>query len=464
MSPPGPASATPPLSTPLALLLVVAVALAGNLLSIAAPGFYSHDELQLLDQLRHTGQLTHLDLTDVAGLRNATFFRPIGYSLLARVLASSHPVLAGHLLSGLAHALAACAVYLATRPFLRRAALAVTLLFAVSPLTTFSVSWVVAIYELTYFLFGALALAAFCRYWRGGHVLLLVGAAAGTAAALASKETAVALLPAVLLLALADRDRMLRPRAVLALAVTAVLVGSYLALRFPALAGGARGGGGYGIDPSPANLATNATTYLLFPLTPRVVESQTLWLSRTPVLLLAAVLHGGLFVLLLLRHRWRALLYPLGYLAPLGPVLLISKNESQYLYASAVAFALLLVLVWRGWRAWPARALVVLAVAIASLHTGRIGLDFYDMAQCQTRLLDDFAHLAGADHRAADGNVTISAEPGSPDWVLARAIFDRHVRFADGEFPVRATPQPDAAALRFNASCNVSLHAAAPAR
>ena len=75
----------------------------------------------------------------------------------------------------------------------------------------------------------------------------------------------------------------------------------------------------------------------------------------------------------------------MAYFLPLLPVLIISKHETQYIYASSIAISVALALVWapRLVYAVPTIALVV----ILALHGLRIQRYMYITGACQTRVL-----------------------------------------------------------------------------
>jgi hypothetical protein len=415
----------------------------GGLALVMNPGYFSHDELELL----RAAQDPQWDSVFAPGAHD--FYRPLSLAakiLLLRVAGGVPPLV--HLASVLVHGANGALLYrLLRRNELGRAhASAAWILLSVSPLAAFATGWVAALDDLLATSFALLALIAAtpapgktgtpAPFARTGAVGL------ATLAALLCKETPIVL--PVLLLGLAWWRGYGEGRWHAA-AIAAVVVGFYLALQGPRLeATAARitGPSGYGFA-FDAHILRHLGSYLLFPFAVTVREVQSLsGEASAGLLIVAGLVHAAVVAgLYAARPRW-ALAYIACYVLVLAPVLPLRKIETQYLYPAALPLAIgLAALVTGAGRRW-LRAVGVLAALLGALHAVRVGAYMRWCGEIQDRVLGALDACAGP----PPGAIVIAIEPGSPDWVLRRAVHDRpEVTLLDPG----ATPPADAVRLRF---------------
>lgn len=456
---------------------LVLLVLASHLLVVANPGYFSHDEWQKADFVRDHGLRAFAQAYGkvVAGPEFGYPVRPIGFlqqgysgSWMTRA-----PVVP-HLLDVLLHAglvLLFWRFVLAAGARARIAALAAVVL-AISPLGTLSTAWVAASFDRWYVLFALVAAWGWLRAGRGpdpapGWLALI---AVGSAGAILSKETAVVLPIALLVLSWAlARAGQARPssRGLLAMLVCASLpIAAYLVVRFPALqATLASHGGPYSL--SPANLPGNLLLYFSYPFFPSAVESGVMSLLPRWQFLVGLALHFGLLVLLWRRLglAW-CLAYLAGFFVFLLPVLMLPATGAHYLYGSGPAFALAITFALlpseaaqsqgSNWRAGLALPLVLLFLLGRSAY---IQQSVYSEGKCQSEFLASYEPMAEAAVSAGARRLVLDAAPGTRDYVATKVLFGRSQFTEGGRWPtVRApiSPQPGDAGVTMQPDCRVT--------
>ena len=405
--------------------MIGVVAILASFILVATPGFFSHDELQIMDQVRQSGGG---GVWSVEALRTSNFFRPMGYRLLQAALTFGEYPLVAHGLMVLLHAVVCVCVFFLIRAIDCRRAPLTGVLFAVSPLTAFAVGWVPGIYDVLVTGFMVIALLAGMQWARGASRSWLIVLGAATVGALLSKETWV-VLPAFVfaLRSVVDDRTVARALARIAL-IMAGLVLVYLAARYPGLSRlAASGVGGYSVTIGP-NVVRNLIVYLAFPFHVTGAElSATVdaGISGTPgySLLVLLILVTGAFVAGLSRTVAACCAFYVGYLLP---VLVTARCEAQYLYGSGVPFAYLLSAVLTAERAaFVSRAIGGFAVLLLVVHTVTIDTNMYSTGRCQTRLLDSIDAFATSKPGGTAGSnelVGIFPATGSKWWILARTL------------------------------------------
>lgn len=432
---------------------LAAVTLLAFLLVIANPGFYSHDEWQKADFVREHGWTAFARAYGVvaAGPEFGTPVRPIGFLQqgLSALWMTRAPVVP-HLLDVVMHALAVVGLWFvlrAARIAEVRARLA-ALVFALSPLAAMATAWVAASFDHWYVLFFLVAAFGWLRAMQRGGWLPLAWITLGSAGAILSKETAMVLPGALLLLAWVQwrRGEALPPpsRAAAMLACAAVPVLVYLAIRWPALqATLASGGGPYA--PSPARMPGNALLYFAYPFVPGGVETITVRLLPRWQFLFGLGLHAGLLALLWRRvGGWWMLAYVAGYFVFLLPVLMLPITGAHYLYGPGIAFSLAWAAVLAPTGASRAGDLgrfrggaIVGAVVLAALGMRSVWIQqaVYSEGRCQSEFIASYEPMAEAAVAAGARRLVLEAAPGARDYVATKALFGRPQFGPEGRWP-----------------------------
>jgi hypothetical protein len=432
------ASAAPRLRVALKCLALVGFVVLFNLVLVANPGYFNHDELQKLDHVERHGLKDYLQQYSRFP-ETRTFsqpVRPLGFAHQGIVaLAMDDAPLVVHLFDVLLHAaVALLSVWIALVARARPAvAWLAGALVAISPLATVSTGWVGASFDRWYSLFALLALGASMWTGRNGiRPFAVLGLAVSSALAIVSKETALMLPAAVLLAAFVSAPeglpfRARLTRALMAACVAGIPVVAYLLLRLPALMGSLLHGDDVSVYASSlAYVPRNLVAYLAYPFMVTLVELLNFPLHSALSKIVALGLHGVLLGWLVWRGGARAgILYAAGYLVFLAPVMAIQHLGSHYLYFSAVpmslALAFLLSDAWRD-RSWGRLALGIAMVLTLIAHAGYVQAAMYSVGSCQRNVESG---MITAIRHAPGREFEIQALPGAPGYVARRTLFGR---------------------------------------
>jgi hypothetical protein len=457
-------------------LLLALLTLAAHVLVLSNPGYFSHDEWQKVDAVRDHGYAAFAaDYGKVvAGPEFGYPVRPIGFlqQALSATWMTRSPVLP-HLLDVLLHTgivLLFWRLVLSLRLPQRTAGVAAVVL-AVAPLGTLATAWVAASFDRWYLLFFLVAAAGWLRATRrpgvGGLALILVG----SAGAILSKETAVVLPGALLLVAaclwLRGEGLPSRGRLAAMLACAIVPVAWYMMVRWPALqATLASHGGPY--SPSPARVPGNALLYFAYPFVPGAIEGITLPLLPRWQFLLGLLVHAGLVLALWRRagFAW-SLAYLAGYFVFLVPVLMLPAPGAHYLYGAGPAFALAFAAVLSP-RAGGARdthgALrlavpVMVMVSALAMRSLWIQQSVYSEGRCQSEFLASYEPLAEAAVAKGATRIVLGSVPGTRDYVATKVMFGRTQFMPGGRWPTArggGAERPGDAYLVMQPDCRVA--------
>jgi Dolichyl-phosphate-mannose-protein mannosyltransferase len=430
-------------------ILIMAAVWVLNMVLVAIPGHFSHDELDWMHLFRTHNHGWDFWLADV---RNSPFFRPLGAVLISKALRLPLQPFATHALLVFVHGLNCCLLYLLMLRFYPQRALAAALLFAVMPGAAFGTGWIAASFDILSVLFGLAAMNAAIAFWRG-HAAAYAGVSTvAFALALLCKETSLVIPAAVLIFFYLDHPRADLSRAGILAAGMGVLVLIYLAARLPALLHlGTTGAGGYGFGGFAA-IFTNTYSYFGYPFAIDMAEVSD-YANRRPFALFApSAIHLFLVLMIWIRFGARgAVLYVIGYSLALAPVLIISKYETQYLYAPSLAISVAVALIWRPEIAYAVPAIRIGAALI--YHGFVVQKAMYVTGVCQTRMI---ATAAGA-LSALDGvgDPILYGPDNTPWWVAARALLGVPIRVGEREINVKFAHEPDGAALKLLPDCTV---------
>jgi hypothetical protein len=406
------------------------------------PGYFSHDELSFL------GVAPRWQLTLEGG---HGFFRPLG-ALLIWVFVNSLPQAQwAHAGAVLLHTVNALLFWQILSRLNHPRPLAAALLFVASPLAAYSVGWTAALFDIGWVGMGLVAWTFMLPSATSDPRPQVRNALACLAyvAALLFKETAL-VIPFLLGGWIWFQGQAARRAHIVTLSLMGAITVIYLALRLWSLQGLAQGAsGGYGLA-SPADLGMHLIAYWTFPLAVHVPEVQSILTQlSTQGLVALAVLHLLLAAWLTGQPR-RLVAYVALYFVPLGPVLLIQKHETQYLYGTALVAAMLLT----QWANGPwSRRLIALALVVSALHTHAIHRFFRKDGVCQDRFLSSLNTLNW--HTRADQTIGFQVADGGRWWVIQRALVHAPVLVAHRIRPAwleNASP-PQPRTVRVDAQC-----------
>ncbi|MCZ8319169.1 MAG: hypothetical protein O9303_10185 [Silanimonas sp.] len=423
------------------MMLLLGVVLVAHLLVLANPGFFNHDEWQRLDEIERYGFRDYASRYGAlqAGPDFGFPVRPLGFLQqgVSALFMKTVP-LVPHLIDVLIHGIAVVQVFLLGGVFgaPRKRAMAAALLFALSPLTTLSVGWVGASFDRWYVIFVLAAVALFIplvrrspsEAWRWPALL------ACSAAAILSKETAMALPGLLLVVAVWMRWGIGQAvdvrRAAFAIAVCTLPIVAYLLLRWPAILA-TLGGAGGPYSPSMSFLFTNVLTYAAQPFLIGATDLQGARFLPDMAWGFALAAHLALVIALAVRHGWAtSLAYVAGYLLFLFPVVALPFVAAHYLYAAGPVMAFALASLWpaRPMSGPQKRMLGIVAAAtvlVLGVRNLEIQADLYRQGRCQALVVATVdAALAGPGFREAP-QVRILGDAGAPDYIANRTFFGR---------------------------------------
>jgi hypothetical protein len=436
------------------ILIIVAIGVIANILIIAIPGFYSHDELNWQNRIARDDYPWSLGL---GSFTTSPFFRLLGAIFISASLRLPLQPFAAHLAEVLLSIATACLIYRAVGLFRPDRALAAAILFMLMPGFAYSAGWVAAGFDVQFTFWGAAYVLCAVLYWRGGHQLYLAAGLAAFVIALGCKETALSIPICAALILFIDRNRIDRGRVAILAGLTGGLIAVYLGLRATQiLQMSVSGEGGYRFG-NGSQMFKNLLAYFGYPFAPGIVEIQAFpfWDARlVPRLILPHLVLVG-FILWRAGPKW-ALIYLIAFYATLLPVLPISKYETQYTYAGSIALAIALALLWE--RQWFVAVPVALLTLMLVVHGLMIQQRMYFLGFCQTRALETLkAVLPDAAPEAP--RAVLLRDQDAPWWVIGvmfRAVVDNSFPLRGELVKVSVTHDPDKAGMVFHPDCSVS--------
>jgi hypothetical protein len=406
----------PPVAAPARTwILFVLVALAGQFLLLANPGYFSHDELQW-GAFAQAGSLAQLDWQDFGDWR-AFQFRPLAFDLwllLSRALFAT-PWAMHALFVAIGTAIGAGLLALLARLGVAwRVAVVAALAFVLGPVAMYTHGWTATLADLLWVGLAMIGANVVVRADAMRPLMLAVIVAALTALALLAKEAAV-VLPTLAALAWGLSGR--RREWLVATIASGVPVALYLALRAGVILFAPRAGGAYAW--SLASIPEQWAAYQLYPYVPTLLESinamQVPAKRQAIVLVLSCVMWC-----LVARAHWRAAAWGLlGGALALGPVLLLQFPSNQYAYASAAVVAGALALAWP-WLGRAGKGVLVLMLVLSSWHGVNVARQMHRVGVLQAR----FSPALAAAVANADTPVVRVRLPGKDFWVYQRLAHD----------------------------------------
>jgi hypothetical protein len=414
-------------------LKLAAVALLLNVVLIATPGYFSHDELD------HGTVAVRRSLSQIEWPRWFAFggfhYRPLTFTLW---LFASHYLFevprAMHALVVVLHVVNALLVYeLVLRSTTRNVAIASCLIFSAFPTAAVTVGWVATMADELFVSFTLLALLIALANPRGARYgAFLVCCVLG----FMSKEHFI-VLPAVLVVLALLRRRAQEPVLV---AIAGALSALYLVLR----AGGLASHPTASYTPAWSNLPGNLLVYFVYPFDWRHFEAvHTIPSQFQPwtALIVPALLQLALIGVLARRAGVRvALLGSALFIVLLAPVLLIGGVYGHYLYATTPLFAVALGWLLVGQRARWGRLVAVALLGVGLLHSANIQLSYYRTGVIQTRMLSSFYSALKSVAPGDRGRPIVVINRVENHYILQRALhgmtYLRDLELAEGQISV----------------------------
>lgn len=367
-----------------------AVALLLQLPVIFNVGYYSHDELQWLSFADQPS------LADVPWSEWFDFtpfqFRPLTFDVwLLLSYAFGYHALAMHfarVLCGTAVALLLRQVLLAAGLAPLRAGLA-AIVFLLLPEVIFADGWIGTYADSLYVGFILLAALAVLRTSDAASAVRLTALGAGVALcaglALLSKEAAITFPAWMLLLACVRRNRAVA----IAVLVSGAMVAIYLGLRLHTILYPPPSNEAYAW--SLANIPLRAGEHAIFPF---LYDRMDVWNGRWDRHLYFGVACLLAFVGAVLSAGVRRFgLLVLGWLAALGPILILSFGATHYAYAAAAFLCAMLAFNWQTFAPYARSTIAVLAV-LACVHGLNVARQMRNAGRVQHHLYQDLVPLA----------------------------------------------------------------------
>ncbi len=415
------------------------------------PGYFSHDELQWL-AFADRDQWSDLPWQGWFDFRPFQF-RPLTFNtwlLLSKLVGYQPPAMHAFIVGvGLLNAwlLRTCMIGSGVRAAVASVAV---VLFLLSPHVMQVHGWVGTIGDL-YCLLAAL-LAVRLLQLEAGRAIELIGVAVLTTLALWSKESAI-VFPALMLAAWPRRRWSLW----MPIGISATIVLGYLALRWQTILYAPRSDAYYAWSLS--NIPARLLDYAAFPFVPNLLETHVIRLHDSAWRWLLGLGLCASLLALIARVSWRVLLIlVVGWIACLGPTLLLPQSASVYAYlASGWAFAVC-AWAWQQSGDGPRRLLLAIA-AIVSLHGFLIGGRIVQIGILQHGV---YAAIEPLLPNATQANpLRLAAENRRDHWALVRMFHEvpswRRIPLADRLMIVTGDDDPT-----WLVDSDGSLHAANP--
>lgn len=378
------------------------------------PGYFSHDELQWL---AFADQPTLAQIHWSAWVNFSPFqYRPLTFNLW---LLLSHyfgyQPMAMHLLRVLFGLAAAWLLRSALRQFdvSPRHATVACWIWLLTPYTVYTHGWVGTYADSLCLIFMLMALRFVLRQPAGSWWQSALGAlpvAALTALALMSKESAIVFPAVILIAAIRRRDRILAA----AFAASSAVVLAYLALRLQTILFPHEVSGAYrwSLDNIPARL----TEYTVFPFMAGHFEV----IASRSYLTVASLLCLAIFAAALASTGWRRfVVFWLGWIVMLGPVLILALSANHYAYLAGAFACACVGCVWNRANLLAKLAFAIIAVVIA-VHGIQGTRQIRHIGRVQHHLYADLMPLLVHDTT----QIRIKAQRNKDDFILRRLLND----------------------------------------
>ncbi|WP_153098809.1 hypothetical protein [Paraburkholderia hayleyella] len=446
------------------ILILFLIGVLGQILLIANPGYYSHDEWQRFDNYLNNGFFSYIAQSSQihAGASFGTPVRPVAFALqgIHNLFFQSFPFVV-HLISAVNTIIVSIIVYFAciNLGLTRKVALVAGALFTLNPLAVLATGWSAALMDQLYFTFGLVTFLLAVRYVFNSkkEILVLVSVAAGGMFSVLSKETGI-VFPALLLLLIALFPKQLLSRwrrLFLVAGVWLLPIVLYLLYRIAAIENSF---GGAAEDPYAAsflNIGKNIFAYWIYPFHPFITEAHNWTLQSTWSITLSFTIHVALVLILAFCYGFRySLIYIISYFLFLLPVLFLQNQGSHYMFASAAPLSVALASLILN-KNKLVKFFSIFATSILLWHGFAFQKQIYETGLCMNRISTSLE----ANHASAGfpGDVFFTSDWDAPTTILLRLIHDRNRIGEHGNITFH-TPSPSQQPIKDSLILNLNKH------
>lgn len=375
---------------------IILSAISFNVLLLANPGFFNHDELQRYDFIVNYGIEHYLKAHAVinAGTEFAQPMRPFPI-LLQGIVAPftfDYPIIP-KLLNVLTHGANACLLFIILLQFSvsRNLSFFIATLFITSPMVVVATGWSAALMDQWYVFWALIAMIATRQYvHKLGHIIWLAIIIIAYGLSLLSKETAI-VLPAILGVFLLHDFTALKQKRLWIAAFTFMLpLLAYILFRWSAIeASFSSPESSYSVDIN--SIFENAWAYFSFPFIAPLPGMDSWSVFAKHWIWAGTILHAVMILLLAYFYGVRKTVwYLFFYMLVLLPVLVLPFKGTQYLYGVAMPFSIAFGFVL--YRLLTINYLTKIGAFIAILliltHTVYVQKSIFDMGVCTSRAVE----------------------------------------------------------------------------
>jgi len=423
------------------LIGIILLNIFSHFILVANPGFYSHDEWQKFDHVTQKGLVDFI--FEYGKVKPGPEFgfpvRPVGFIQqgISSIWMKTNPYIP-HLIDVLIHSVVALTLYILMLGFNAKYKIAIlcSILFSLSPLTTFAVGWVGASFDQWFTLFLCITLIFILKLCKNKNIIFdSIVIMLSTSLAILSKETAI-MLPALLLLInqfcisnkIFKRAKQGWGESIYIVGIISLPIFIYLAIRFPAIINTLDGNTVKAYTPSLSNITYNFLYYFSYPFMPFIADLNAIRVIGTSHLIFGLTLHLIFLSLILYFYGIRNLIfYFTSYFIFLIPIISISNIGAHYLYISAIpmsiALAFLLAQSYEK-KLYFIFAIIVTLTTILIIHQIYIQNAFYNEGRCQKTFLESLDSLMVENSNVAS-EIYIKSKFGAPEHIAIRTIFSR---------------------------------------
>ncbi len=395
---------------------------------IVNPGFYSHDELQIYDQVSKLGlskficNIISMDVTKYEFF--SIPYRPIPmiWEGILSIFMKNYPFVV-HLINVVIHSFGSFIFYCVIKKTSNSSKFSFisAVLFLLNPLSIFSFGWSAALMDQFYVIFLMLAFLLTLENTKTSKISLIRSLLIFLliSAGILSKETAI-ICPLFFIIfwnkSLFD-DKKVVVNFMLWLIPALIFIG----LRFNSLLNSFHSSADNPYHPDITHSIYNLYIYFIYPFVFNVSESSGVLSQSNMYIYFALFLHAILLTFLYKAFNLRTtLLYIACYSLFLLPVITLPFTASHYLYSSSIFFSLALASIYfYGNNSWNKNVYLFLVAFVLLFHSMYIQIYFYTSGLCMHRLTNSLTSYYLSTH---NDKVSIQSEYGSKAYVLIRTL------------------------------------------
>lgn len=395
-----------------------------SLILILNRGYFSHDELQLIGKINNgSDKLFNFDIF------NNVFQRPISrnFEIFILYLFGNIPQIT-HIISLLILSLNSYLLFqlLCNLNFNKELSYLSSLLFLVSPLSLFSVAWFMGIEDQFYILFTLLGLLLFLKYIESNlkiKFIFLFCSLLFLMLSFYSKETGIVFVFYLLVYIIYTKN-FTNKYVMFGFLSVVILTSIYLIIKFNYTnINIVSSSSGYLLNLSIFNILKNFIIYFGFPFNFSIVDAAGFNNLINYKLFISIIFH---IILLYLFYRIFNLkllsLYLVLFIITLLPVLIISKQEGQYLYGTSIIFSVFvssLLIKSKN------KILMIIILIILIFHSFKISLYYNQTGAIQYNLINSFKFLFHKECKEEYNlNFSVYFEENSWDWIFKRTFHE----------------------------------------